>query len=627
MLRLSARWLKNEFPDQYEFEGISETNLKTMTGASADAGTARRYLSPKELVALGIAGCTGVDVLSILRKMRQPIEDLTIETELTQTEEHPRIFQTCKLTYHILGAELELNRVVRAVALSYGKYCGVSAMIKRSGCHFDPRVFLNGREVSGEFQETLREIQKREWSGQVFLPKAAILITGNEILSGKTQDTNSRFIARHLFEMGITSTEFRTVGDDPLKLEQTLRELLGSHDFIFMTGGLGPTKDDLTSEVVSRVVDLPLIFSQDAWNVCENAFVKLGRKEIPESNRKQAFLPRGAVVLENSLGTAAGFVVNAHFEGKMRTLIALPGVPWECESMFKHAVRGRLPKLNAAYQEWGVWNIWGLGESKIQSLVSDIENRVLSKCPDAEFSFQAHAGYVTYLVRSKKIEDIASSIDLTPEVKDFENCFSDNVIYRGREALAERIISVAKKLNVTISVAESCTGGIISSELTSVSGSSEVFQGGIVAYSNKSKKECLNVLEATLSLYGAVSIETVAEMADGAAAKFDTSISLSVTGIAGPTGGSELKPIGTVCFGLSLRRLVKDFMLERAQLDNMFSRLRLQGWNLLDQADCEYVVQKNFSPQMPRELIQKRAAVFGLCSLAAAIESLHWIKN
>lgn len=623
MIKLSARWLKNEHPFELEFEGYSEGHLHTRTGASSEPGTPKRYHSPKDLVALGIAGCTGVDVVSILAKMRQPLDAFVIETELTQTNEHPRVFDSCRLVYRLAGSQLESDRVARAVALSYGKYCGVSAMIKKSGCHFEPQLFLNETDITDQFKKILAELELAQEQSTEEKATAALLITGNEILFGKTQETNGRFLARNLISSGFQISEMRVVGDQFAHLTGTLKSLLQANDLVFITGGLGPTKDDLTSEVVANVVSAPLAFSQDAWNVCLSAFERLGRKEVPESNKKQAMLPEGALVLSNPQGTAAGFIVHHLVDGKPKTICALPGVPWECEEMFATQVKKQLSTPKRSVREWGPWNVWGVGESALQSLITEIETSVLNKIPNAEFSFQAHAGYVTYLLRSSFTDPGEVDVDLSPEISSLESLFGDKLLYRNGDALVPHLLAQASRLGVSISLAESCTGGRIASDLTAVSGSSNVFVGGIVAYSNEIKQSVLGVSQKTLSEFGAVSLPTSVEMACGAARAFNSKIALSVTGIAGPTGATETKPIGTVCFALNLEGLFKSGRFDKLLVKEQLNRLQIQGWTLFDEDKITLAVEKKFGSFLGREIVQKRASLFALCSLVAVVEILR----
>lgn len=629
VLKMSVRWLKNEPPHELEFEGLSDEVLRTRTGASSTQGVPKRFHSPKDLVALGIAGCTGVDVVSILKKMRQPLVDLIIETELSQTEDHPRLFRHCTLTYKFVGPALEQDRVLRAAALSFGKYCGVSAMIKRSGCTFEPKLELNGEDLTREFEDALHliddESQSISNSGQPRELKAAVLITGNELLLGKTSDTNGHFIIKQLTSIGLKVSELRLIGDDKEKLIREIRTLADQNDFIFMTGGLGPTKDDLTSEVVANAFNLPQEFSEAAWNVCLSAFQKLGRDEIPESNRKQAILPEGATVLENSYGTAAGFFVQHTSAKKTCHVFALPGVPWECEEMFTRQVVDKLPHQQRSSEEWGPWHVWGVGESALQTQLSAVEQELSSKDPSIQFSYQAHAGYISYGFKSKAASgnepDEASRLDVLPEINRVEEIIGQRLLYKGNQSLLLRLYEGFSSSHVSLALAESCTGGRIAAELSAVAGISEIFSGGIVAYSNESKRALLKVSDTTLSKYGAVSSETAREMAIGARLAFNSSIALGVTGIAGPTGGSKEKPIGTVCFAISVAR----GLLTNVAVENMTQIFALQGWqvNLDSSEHLLFSVEKKFGTFLSRNLIQKRSTVYAQCALVMMAELLR----
>jgi nicotinamide-nucleotide amidase len=626
MLKTSLRWLKNSPPFELEFVGSNESGISTMTGASSDPSVPRRYHSPKELVAIGIAGCTGVDIVSILAKMRQPLSELEIEADLTQTTEHPRVFEKCFLTYRFSGEQLQLDRVLRAVGLSYVKYCGVSAMIKRSGCEFHPKVIVNEIDVTSQFNNVIEEIAGQSESSVKRAVSAGILVSGNELLGGKTADTNGLFLVKRLTQLGFRVHEILFLGDSRSALMGALKRMCGQYDFIVMTGGLGPTQDDLTREIVANVFDLPLEFSEPAWEVCRKAFQSMGREEIPESNRKQGFLPRGATVLANKFGTAAGFQVSGFFESSKCTLFALPGVPWECEEMFTSQVAPQLPQASEHTYVWGPWHLWGLGESALQSQLIEWETSLQMKVPDVAFSYQAHAGYISYGFSSSMLavsanEKSANDV-ISVETESLLPIFGDKLLYMGPKKLLEHLHANLIQLNLRIAAAESCTGGRIAAEMTTIPGISAVFNGAVVAYSNASKTSLLNVSPSTLTKHGAVSQETAIQMALGVARQFTSEIGFSVTGIAGPEGGSDTKPIGTVCFALAIHRSC----LGDISANALMQKLIQQQWKLVSSTDSQdfilLSVEKNFSSFLSREIIQKRAAAFVQCSLVALTESL-----
>jgi len=628
---MSVRWLKHDSPYELEFEGVSDENLRTRTAASSAPTVAKRYHSPKDLVALGIAGCTGVDVVSILKKMRQPLEELIVETVTTSTDEHPRVFKTCELTYKFVGGLLRQDRVLRAAALSYAKYCGVSAMIKRSGCAFTPRLYLNGSELTTEFQRVLENLEDEPMGTELEKPasmvNAAVLITGNELLSGKTKDTNGAFIINELSALGIQVSGLSIIGDDKNTLIEKVRELSEKNDYIFMTGGLGPTGDDLTSEVVAEAFHLPTEFSDEAWSICQDAFRRSGRSEIPESNKKQAILPLGAKVLENALGTAAGFAVIRESATSNCTLYAMPGVPWECERMFRDEVKPQLSGNVGAFRQWGPWHVWGIGESALQTLLSAVEKDIQAVSPNVMISYQAHAGYISYGLKlpCEPGEDCSDNSDVifSPELLRIEEVLGQHLLYRGARSLVSQLLDGYEHLNLKFALAESCTGGGIASLVTQQPGISSVFMGGVVTYSNESKTSVLNVSPATISHSGAVSVETAEEMALGVIAALGSDVGLSVTGVAGPSGGSVDKPVGTVCFAVALKHGGKrlDWLLSIEKV------LTVQGWSLSSrnsQSDSiVFVCNKRFGDYLSRDLVQKRASVFALCALVAVSEVLR----
>lgn len=631
MQKMSARWLKHDSPYELEFEGISDEHLRTRTGAWTTASAPKRYHSPKDLVALGIAGCTGVDVVSILKKMRQPLEELVIDTVISSTDQHPRVFKTCELSYKFVGGFLEKDRVLRAAALSYGKYCGVSAMIKRSGCHFQPRLFLNGIELSDEFRVVLERLDEASQSvpqaSSDSVRRAAILVTGNELLAGKTKDTNGAFIIRELSSLGILVSELIVLGDDRGALVETISRLIRENRYIFMTGGLGPTGDDLTSEVVSAAFQLEPEFSQEAWDVCQKAFVRSGRTEIPESNKKQAIIPSGAVVLQNDFGTAAGFAVTKELADSQCTLFALPGVPWECERMFSSEVRRRLRGQESASITWGPWHVWGLGESAMQTLLTVVESDIHTQTPAVSISYQAHAGYISYSLKTPHINGDespdTSDSTLSTHISRIEEVLGTRILYRGSRSLIEQLLDGYTQLNFKISLAESCTGGKIAAALIEQAGMSAVFAGSVVTYSNDSKVKLLGVSPSTLSHSGAVSVETAEEMARGSQQALASDVALSVTGIAGPTGGMPDKPVGTVCFSVS----IDQSKVSREKHAALVDVLQPQGWSRTQREASEheivFVCEKRFGDYLSRDLVQKRASVFALCSLVAISETLR----
>jgi nicotinamide-nucleotide amidase len=268
------------------------------------------------------------------------------------------------------------------------------------------------------------------------------LITGNEILYGKTKDTNGVFFAQELLKVGVRVQSLRVEGDFQANILRALNELFETCDVVLMTGGLGPTSDDLTAQIVAQFVNEPLVFFHEAWGMCLNYFKKLGRTEIPESNRKQAFLPKNALLLPNSLGTAAGFFVK--FKNKF--LYCLPGVPAECEAMFLDSVLPQILQLVPATHKMksASWQIVGVGESFLQTKLDDFEK----KHSRFQISYQAHAGYVTYTLSA--LENELNSLhdtwlqEIDSELKEI---LGAHVLFLGSESLSEKLEKMSRVRN------------------------------------------------------------------------------------------------------------------------------------------------------------------------------------
>jgi len=224
-----------------------------------------------------------------------------------------------------------------------------------------------------------------------------ILITGNEILYGKTRDTNGFFISAHLRKQGISIASQLTCADNENDILSALHFLAQKADTIFMTGGLGPTNDDLTAHIVAQFLNIPLQFSEQAWKHCVDIYTRLGRGTVPESNKKQAFLPAGCQLLPNPMGTALGFSVSKEIDHKKTTLFCMPGVPFEMEPMFLNFVLPQLQNKNKA-PIVKTWQVFFMGESAMQTAIQNAEKKLLSTFPDGQISYQAHPSYVTYTV-------------------------------------------------------------------------------------------------------------------------------------------------------------------------------------------------------------------------------------
>jgi nicotinamide-nucleotide amidase len=369
------------------------------------------------------------------------------------------------------------------------------------------------------------------------IERAVVLSTGDELTTGKVIDTNSSAIADSLFAAGIEVAAVLTVADRKEKLHWALRQGRELADLIIGTGGLGPTADDLTTEVVAEFVGCPLIEDEEVAQSLKQRFEARGIAWTP-NNLKQARFPQGALIVPNPVGTAPGFRVPI---GPGKTLIWLSGVPQEMTAMLRETVmpwiaqqKGDRNQIKAA-----TFKVYGLTESKLDDLVKHIKLG-----SQARLSFRAHYPDLTLRLTVKGGENAA---DLLAGLSDQIRAALRSHIYSEGEATLEEIVGrllLAKRQ--TLAVAESCTGGYISHRITRVAGSSAYHYGGAVTYSNDAKICFLGVRPETLESHGAVSRETALEMSRGIRERTGAGIGLSVTGIAGPLGGSPEKPVGTV---------------------------------------------------------------------------------
>lgn len=366
---------------------------------------------------------------------------------------------------------------------------------------------------------------------------SAIVSVGTELLFGQTINTNAAFLSSQLNEQGINVMYHYTVGDNPERLRETLKEASEKCDLIITTGGLGPTQDDLTKEVIASFLNDTLILNDEALNAMEHYFSK-AKRVMTENNVKQAYIPSKSVVFQNQAGTAPGFAL----EDGGKIIVALPGPPSEMMAMWKNDV---LPYLSAKSDHVifsKMLRVFGMGESAVETKLLDLINTQTNPT----IATYAKEGNVCVRVTakagsSKEAEDL---VELT--VNKIRNKIGEFIYSEADQELVEVVGTKLLKNKITISSAESCTGGLFSSELTSIPGISAVFDRGIITYSYEAKKEELGVKQETLETFGAVSCEAAIEMAKGLKAVSGSDINIAVTGIAGPGGDSTDKPVGLV---------------------------------------------------------------------------------
>lgn len=370
--------------------------------------------------------------------------------------------------------------------------------------------------------------------------KATIISVGNELLNGRTPNSNATYIGGALYEVGIPARRIVTIGDNIQEIIESINLAMQGSDVIIITGGLGPTHDDITKKAVAEFFGAELVFNEIIMRKVEERFKKRGMK-MPEVNRNQALVPHNAELLDNPVGTAAGLLFNR--DGKF--VFVLPGIPQEMRAIMTQSIIPFL-KENCRLKEIRVktYRTTGIAESRIYQLCLDM----FEQNPGLEIAFLPK--YTGVEMRITVGEDYSNKeYDLFE--RELYQRIGKYIYTKGKQELEEIVGHLLKKSKETLSISESCTGGLIQDKLTNVAGSSEYFMGGITAYSNKSKVTYLGVSESTLRQFGAVSDEVAREMAMGTQLAFGTDFALSTTGIAGPAGATKTKPVGLIFIALA----------------------------------------------------------------------------
>ncbi len=372
--------------------------------------------------------------------------------------------------------------------------------------------------------------------------RAEILAVGTELLMGQIVNTNAQYISSKLPEAGVGVYYHSVVGDNPDRLEECLKLALERCDIVITTGGLGPTQDDLTKETISRVCGKKLVIHEESLNKIRDYFNRLGRQMTP-NNAKQAYMPEGCIVLKNNNGTAPGCII----EMGEKVVVMLPGPPIEMKPMFLDYVMPYFRNKSAYSIESVILRVFGIGESAMETKIMDL----IDGQTNPTIATYAKEGEVTIRVTASVPKGESAEHILVSVVNEIKRKTGDNLYSDKDENLDAVVAGLLMENNITIATAESCTGGLISEMLTDIPGISRVFMGGAVTYSNEAKMEYLGVKAQTLESHGAVSRQTAAEMAEGIRNRLKTNIGISVTGIAGPGGGTDQKPVGLVYIGLS----------------------------------------------------------------------------
>ncbi len=376
---------------------------------------------------------------------------------------------------------------------------------------------------------------------------AHILCVGTELLLGDIVNTNAAFLSQRLAQLGICVYKHTAVGDNPDRLKAALADALADADLVITSGGLGPTYDDLTKETVADAFGLEMELDGRSLETIKTYFARTGRA-MPPNNQKQAMMPKGAHIFDNHYGTAPALAVSSA-DGE-KTVIMLPGPPGELTRIFNEEVAPYLRAFSDSVLVSKNIHIFGMGESaveeKIKTIMTESHNPTVAPyCKEGEVRLRVTAKAAS---ESEAASMCDGTIDLILESEVGEVVYGIDC-----ESLERALVDKLHEGGLTLSCAESLTGGLISERITSVAGCSDVFFGGCVTYTNEIKHALLGVSNKTLDEHGAVSCETAMEMARGARERFGTDIAVSATGIAGPTGGTADTPVGTVFIGVSTK--------------------------------------------------------------------------
>ena len=371
--------------------------------------------------------------------------------------------------------------------------------------------------------------------------KVEVITVGDEILSGNIVDTNFAWLGDQLWSAGFDLHWHTSVGDEPEKITGALKAAIGRSQAVIVTGGLGPTIDDITLEVAAQAFGLPLILNEPALQEIRNFFVKMGREMTP-NNQKQAMLPKGSQVIPNKVGTAPG----CHLIFKKTHFFFLPGVPREMKAQFEESVVSALSYLDPEKRQFykRTLRCFGAPEAKIGQLLEGVD------LTGVDLAYRVSFPEILLKISAwgEKIKDLNGRVGRVE--KKIRHRLGRLIYGEGEETLASVVGRLLQERKATLSVAESCTGGLLADLITDCPGSSRYFERGVVVYNNQSKTDLLNVPAPALLTFGAVSSETAAAMAKGMRRSAKTTYSLAMTGIAGPSGSTSEKAVGTAHIAL-----------------------------------------------------------------------------
>ncbi|HLU37806.1 MAG TPA: competence/damage-inducible protein A [Planctomycetota bacterium] len=398
--------------------------------------------------------------------------------------------------------------------------------------------------------------------------RAEIVAVGDEMTHGRCIDTNSAWLAREIETCGLAVARIHVVCDAQDEIAAVLREAGARADWVVVTGGLGPTLDDRTRDAAAAAAGVDLVHDEAAWQAILGWFARVGRRNVPESNRRQALFPRGAEVLANDRGTAPGFVLRI---GRARVAV-LPGVPAEMKAMFSAAVAPRLVAAGGSRSALALGCLQVLGPS--EAALGERLAPFMTDGRNPAVGITVTHGMLTVRVAARAAEPGEAQALCARELDVLRDLLGAEVVGEGDAPLQETLVGVLRARGLRLAVAESCTAGMLLSALGDVPGVSAVLAGGVVSYADEVKVRDLDVPADVLAAHGAVSEPVAAAMAAGAARRFGVPVALSVTGIAGPDGGTPDKPVGTVCFATAVEGTVVPFTRRFADLGREFIRRR-----------------------------------------------------
>lgn len=383
------------------------------------------------------------------------------------------------------------------------------------------------------------------WSG---LPgmNVHLLTIGDELLIGQTENTNAAWLGTHLSRLGLHVERTVTVGDDHETMQEELDRALHHAEVVLLTGGLGPTHDDVTRDVLADYFDAPLRSDSDLMDRIRRYYERRGR-QMPEAAPKLAQVPEGFETLDNPVGAAVGLWHEPSIEGTDRLVGVLPGIPQEMKGIFEASVQPRLSaRADAQSLVYRTLVTAGIGESSLQQRLDDVPDRLGE---GLALAYLPSTSGVRLRLTAKEGKGEAAEQRLDRLESRIRDQAGEHVIGTGQVTLEEVLGRHLREAGCTIGSAESATGGLIGHRLTGISGASEYYEGSIVAYDNRVKREMLGVTSETLEEYGAVSEAVAVAMAAGVRDRLDVDVGVATTGIAGPTGGTDEKPVGTVWLG------------------------------------------------------------------------------